>query len=176
MPHRDAPKGHCRWCGDLIFREDGQINLRRRWHEHCVNAYKEAAWPRFARRLLYKRDKGVCAICSLKLRKGWHLDHIVPLVDGGAFDLSNMQTLCPDCHRQKTAQEATQRAKSRQRVAVAEPEEAVASVETTQDSVYEESAGPWMDIPEGDWTADWVGGANDAPDELENFWELGNSA
>lgn len=30
------------------------------------------------------------------------LDHIVPVAEGGADTLDNLQWLCPECHRQKT--------------------------------------------------------------------------
>jgi len=46
-------------------------------------------------------------------RSLWELDHIVPLVDGGSHDPSNLQTLCTPCHKKKTAQEARQRAAQR---------------------------------------------------------------
>lgn len=41
---------------------------------------------------------------------GWEADHIVPIVDGGALTIDNVQTLCATCHRAKTAREATARA------------------------------------------------------------------
>lgn len=44
----------------------------------------------------------------------WEADHIVPLIDGGSFDLDNVQTLCVSCHREKTAAEATARACGRE--------------------------------------------------------------
>ena len=36
-------------------------------------------------------------------RSLWELDHIVPLVDGGSHDPSNLQTLCTPCHAKETA-------------------------------------------------------------------------
>lgn len=39
------------------------------------------------------------------------VDHITPLSEGGhPFDPSNLQTLCTDCHKEKTAREASERA------------------------------------------------------------------
>lgn len=48
-------------------------------------------------------------------------DHRVPLADGGANNLGNMQLLCEDCHKAKTAREATERA-ARRRAAVSAQE------------------------------------------------------
>jgi len=37
---------------------------------------------------------------------GFPVDHITPISEGGhPFDESNLQTLCQDCHREKTARE-----------------------------------------------------------------------
>ena len=78
-------------------------------------------------------DRGICAECGLdtyalrrrhrgrgstrklrelgfKPRKSlWELDHIVPLIDGGGHEPSNLQTLCTPCHKRKTAGEARAR-------------------------------------------------------------------
>ena len=132
----DAPRGLCRWCGELILHESGskqgERNNRRRWHLACVDIYNRSD-PREARRAVRKRDRGRCAQCGLdtlalrrkirgrgshrrlrelgfKPRKSlWELDHIVPLIDGGSHDPSNLQTLCTPCHKRKTALEASAR-------------------------------------------------------------------
>ncbi len=36
---------------------------------------------------------------------GYDIDHVLPLADGGSNDVSNLQALCPSCHRVKTARE-----------------------------------------------------------------------
>jgi 5-methylcytosine-specific restriction endonuclease McrA len=140
IPFSDAPRGTCRWCGEAIVHEDGakrgEPNRRRRWHPACVSGYEESD-PREARRRVRKRDRGRCATCGLdtvKLRgkirgKGafaktrelgfkprksfWELDHIVPLIDGGGHELSNLQTLCTPCHKRKTTAEAAERRSTR---------------------------------------------------------------
>ncbi len=132
----DAPRGTCRWCGEPILHESGskqgKPDFRRRWHPDCVDFYNQSD-PREARRTVRKRDRGHCAECGLdtnalrrkirgrgshrrlrelgfKPRKSlWELDHIVPLIDGGGHELSNLQTLCTPCHKRKTALEASQR-------------------------------------------------------------------
>lgn len=137
IPFSDAPRGTCRWCGEAILYEAGakrgKPDRRRRWHPACVDAYN-ATDPRLARLRIRRRDRGVCAACGLdtnalrrKLRgrgaaarlreRGfvprrslWELDHVVPLIDGGSHDVSNLQTLCRPCHQEKSAREARARA------------------------------------------------------------------
>jgi 5-methylcytosine-specific restriction endonuclease McrA len=136
IPFSDAPRGTCRWCGEPIVHERGprrgEPNRRRRWHPGCVDAYNLSD-PREARRLVRRLDRGICAECGLdtyalrrrhrgrgstrklrelgfKPRKSlWELDHIVPLIDGGGHEPSNLQTLCTPCHKRKTAVEARTR-------------------------------------------------------------------
>ena len=115
----------------------GDLDRRRRWHPTCVDVYNRSD-PREARRLVRKRDRGRCAECSLDTRalgrrtrgRGshrrlralgfsprrslWELDHVVPLIDGGSHELSNLQTLCTPCHRRKTALEARERRSRRE--------------------------------------------------------------
>lgn len=142
MPFWHVPKGRCRWCGDFIWQPDDTLNLRRRWHPHCVDAYKEAAWPQYARKKVYQRDKGRCAHCGKSCRRAWELDHIVPLIDGGGCDLSNMQTLCRPCHRKKTGKEATQRAQLRQSESVSSEETSVEAL-TIETDYNDEMNAPW---------------------------------
>lgn len=43
--------------------------------------------------------------------RGLHVDHIIPIADGGhPFDPGNLQTLCDECHADKTATENSERA------------------------------------------------------------------
>ena len=136
----DAPRATCRWCGEAIVHLEGTLegkpDRRRRWHPECVDAYN-ATDPRELRRRVRGRDRGRCAVCRLdtyelkrrmkgrgmwsklcakgfvKRRSLWELDHIVPLIDSGGHDLTNLQTLCVPCHREKTARESRERASRR---------------------------------------------------------------
>lgn len=140
IPHPDAPRGTCRWCGEAILHDAGsrrgEPNRRRRWHPLCARIYEQSD-PREARRRVRRRDGGRCAACGLdtnalrrrvrgrgrarRLRelgfrpRGslWELDHVVPLIDGGGHELSNLQTLCTPCHARKTAAEARSRSAAR---------------------------------------------------------------
>ncbi len=57
--------------------------------------------------ILWKRQKGKCAICKADLRKtGFHLDHIVPLIPkrgepAGKHEDKNVQLACPTCNTKK---------------------------------------------------------------------------
>jgi len=68
---------------------------------------------------LKRRMKGrgmwakLCEKKFVRRRSLWELDHIIPLIDGGGHELSNLQTLCVPCHREKTARESRERAARR---------------------------------------------------------------
>lgn len=52
----------------------------------------------------YKRQKGKCYWCDIKLGKGkraYHVDHVVPLSRGGSNDISNLVIACPTCNMSK---------------------------------------------------------------------------
>ena len=54
------------------------------------------------RKLLFKKDSGYCRSCGV-FHKNWEADHIVPVFLGGGYTgISNFQTLCPECHKQKS--------------------------------------------------------------------------
>ena len=105
-----GPRGFtlCRWCGSEC------PNIRKLWcSKACVDEYLVRASASHARRLVYARDHGKCAICALdtgKLRGAlkrlpvakrrvvlrvigltpggyvptlWNADHIVAVVEGG---------------------------------------------------------------------------------------------
>ena len=44
-----------------------------------------------------------CQLCMRMVNANFEVDHIIPLYHGGDNALSNLQLLCPDCHRSKTA-------------------------------------------------------------------------
>lgn len=54
------------------------------------------------RRALFLSDMGYCRLCGA-YDSNWEADHIIPVFQGGgACDLSNFQTLCSSCHKEKT--------------------------------------------------------------------------
>jgi 5-methylcytosine-specific restriction endonuclease McrA len=52
---------------------------------------------------LFKLQKGKCACCGMALGENYHLDHIVPIVQGGANEDWNVQLLRSTCNREKHA-------------------------------------------------------------------------
>jgi 5-methylcytosine-specific restriction endonuclease McrA len=64
LPHWGARKGACRWCGRAVLKPDGKRNLRRRWHDDCVSAYRIACFSGDMREAVYARDGGFCACCG----------------------------------------------------------------------------------------------------------------
>lgn len=103
----------CRGCDKIVQKP------RRTWcSDEC---YK--LWNGF-RQQIYERDGGTCQICSCIMERPnpsfpWILprdaivDHIIPLADGGKHSWDNMQLLCVDCHKAKTAEEASKRSQKR---------------------------------------------------------------
>jgi hypothetical protein len=60
-----------------VLKVDGSASTGR-WHPACVTAYKIAAWPAEARVAVYKKDKGRCVCCRLRvgdfrnILNAWH--------------------------------------------------------------------------------------------------------
>jgi len=61
--------------------------------------------PRDAKKAVFERNNYQCQSCH-KIdisAKSLQVDHIIPLDKGGTNDLSNLQTLCAKCNREKSA-------------------------------------------------------------------------
>jgi 5-methylcytosine-specific restriction protein A len=126
-----GPNGRacCRECGAEVPK-----GRRTFCSDDCVTRWKIRSDPGFIRDQVFRRDRGVCAGCSVdtvalvnsyrsldwptrraRLRglgipphrawAPWDADHIVPVAEGGGeSDLSNFRTLCIPCHRSVTAE------------------------------------------------------------------------
>lgn len=54
------------------------------------------------RKALFNSEKGFCRSCGV-YDEQWEADHIHPVFMGGGFcGLENFQTLCPECHKEKS--------------------------------------------------------------------------
>ena len=78
-----------------------------------IGSNDDAAIPRAVKARIITRQDGKCALTGVKLVIGSiHFDHIVPLRDQkGGHRESNLQAVWDKPHREKTALEATERAK-----------------------------------------------------------------
>ncbi len=61
------------------------------------------SWPRGLREALYRRQRGICMYCRIKLnRVANHIDHKIPVNQGGTNDPTNLQLLCRGCNLRKS--------------------------------------------------------------------------
>ncbi|MBD2612379.1 MAG: HNH endonuclease [Nostoc sp. ZfuVER08] len=59
--------------------------------------------PAEVKKYVWQRDKYQCRSCGKTATEtNLTIDHIIPLARGGQNDISNLQTLCFTCNRQKT--------------------------------------------------------------------------
>lgn len=56
------------------------------------------------RRAVFMRDRWLCQRCGTPGR-ALECDHVVPLAKGGDHSMANLQTLCRECHIEKTRSE-----------------------------------------------------------------------
>ena len=67
--------------------------------------------PKWLEKAVYHRDKGRCQACFKDVSgvifqfNQYHLDHIIPLYDGGINDPTNFQLLCRECNLKKGKKE-----------------------------------------------------------------------
>lgn len=68
-------------------------------------------WTRIRRAVL--SESPLCARClqAGRYTPATEVDHVLPLAHGGTDDRHNLQGLCADCHRIKSAREAGKRPK-----------------------------------------------------------------
>lgn len=61
--------------------------------------------PPEVRKYVFERDNYQCQSCQKVdlTAKNLQVDHIIPLAQGGTNDMSNFQTLCAKCNREKSA-------------------------------------------------------------------------
>ena len=69
-------------------------------------------WEKTRKQILV-RDDHLCQVClnQGKLTPGNEVDHIIPKAKGGTDDQDNLQTICTDCHKQKTIKETGRKIK-----------------------------------------------------------------
>lgn len=71
---------------------------------HAASRGYDYRWQKLRVHLL-RRDKYQCQVCREAVGISGHVDHIVPLSQGGTNDWDNLQVLCQACHAVKTNKE-----------------------------------------------------------------------
>lgn len=61
-------KGTCRWCVKAIV-EGGVVNRKKNWHADCYHEYCIVTDPAYAKRMVFERDQGVCAVCGVDTKE-----------------------------------------------------------------------------------------------------------
>ncbi len=116
----------CRYCRAVVHPP-----RRTFCGDACVHEWKLRSNPGYVRKQVWKRDAGVCRMCSFDVRKAerlwrrsrptgsdraarrrwraarprWEADHILPVADGGGeCGLDNYRLLCRRCHAAVTSQ------------------------------------------------------------------------
>lgn len=64
-------------------------------------------WDKARKRAL-ERDKGLCQVCAKagRVTLATEVDHINPRAKKGDHSLDNLQSICNQCHKRKTAEES----------------------------------------------------------------------
>jgi 5-methylcytosine-specific restriction protein A len=57
--------------------------------------------PKWVKRYVFKRDKGVCQRMGCGERENLTIDHVIPLARGGTDHEDNLQLLCQPCNGEK---------------------------------------------------------------------------
>jgi hypothetical protein len=70
-----------------------------------MSVYKKRLVSLYTKKCVAYIQKYLCAICNVLLPPEYEVDHKIPLFKGGSNDFSNLQALCPNCHRRKTMHE-----------------------------------------------------------------------
>ena len=74
----------------------------------------DAKVPDRVRLRIFDRESGMCHLSGRKIRPGepWDLDHRVALINGGEHRESNLFPALRDKHREKTAEDVAEKAKT----------------------------------------------------------------
>ena len=117
MPHR--PPKRCTRCTQLATHQ-GRCDEHQRtaWENPSANSQALSGWQRTRLRDEQLAREPQCRRCQATT----HLeaDHIIEIADGGhPTDPANLQTLCTDCHADKSAEAKAARAARQRRTRTA---------------------------------------------------------
>lgn len=113
------PKGpdHHRWRGGakaVVARRIAAGHYREANHRRRLKT-GEKIDPKLILAMVEKQ-KWRCAACGCSVRRGYEMDHVMPLALGGAHSIQNIQILCRRCNRSKQAMHPLEFAKKHGRL------------------------------------------------------------
>lgn len=96
-------------CNKLTTKGRCEEHQRKHGWDHKESSTKRGygyKWQKTRVRIL-RRDNGLCQPCKRKgiMVPATEVDHIVRKAIGGTDDDENLQAICGDCHKEKTARE-----------------------------------------------------------------------
>ena len=102
---RSYRRPECYPSGEL---RDAAIKRSENWKEHKRLRRNAKSRERYTTRKyriqVLERDNYRCVYCHTDLKTVTaHIDHRIPLDDGGSQDIDNLQASCPKCNRRKKA-------------------------------------------------------------------------
>lgn len=88
--------------------------LERRAVEEWIGATPNTPIPPRVRLRVFRRHNGVCHISKRKIMPAdkWDCDHVIAIINGGENRESNLAPAIRDKHRQKTAEDVAEKAKT----------------------------------------------------------------
>ena len=89
--------------GGTLRLTDGIITLSLRRKGTRPRPGRRQEWPKGLRRELWRSQRGLCVYCRARLGVGMpsHIDHVVPVAQGGFNQRDNLQLLCSACNLRK---------------------------------------------------------------------------
>ncbi len=101
---RRAQRYRDRYRTDTAFRRSE--NRRSRGLPSERRRERKKASRKAFRTAVFLQSAGRCEYCGVKLGPDWHVDHVMPLVRGGASTLANCVASCVRCNMKKSARPA----------------------------------------------------------------------
>lgn len=105
--HTKLRIAHAKWKAGLTPEQKEYQALRYRAKEAKRRAVQESRGHHTAQdiRDIFALQRAKCGACRCSIRKGYHVDHIIAIANGGSNDRRNIQLLCEPCNLLKKAKD-----------------------------------------------------------------------
>jgi 5-methylcytosine-specific restriction endonuclease McrA len=84
----------------LKWQKENPLKCSISWHKRRVTI-KNGSFTAEDIESQYQGQKGCCWWCGKKIKGKYHIDHRIPLYEGGAHDRNNIVISCPTCNLRK---------------------------------------------------------------------------